>query len=381
MNHLTSKLDKEGIRKFFKIAAEYEDVLSLTIGEPDFSTPYHIREVAIQALHQGKTWYSPVEGFKALKDEVSAYLKRKFDLDYDSDREVLITVGASEALDLIFRSHVDVGDDVIVFQPAFVSYVPLAQLTGANIIIADTSIDDDFKITPELLKKVLTPNTSLIILSYPNNPTGATMTTQDYEALLPILKDYQGVIVSDEIYAELTYDHPHASPAMFEQLKEKVVLINGFSKAYAMTGWRLGYVCAPTHLLDPMITIHQYSLMCSPTISQFAAVEALKHGDQGILDMKEQYIQRQRYLITRLKDMGLHPFVPSGAFYVFVDVTSTGLSSEAFCQQLLKSKHVAVIPGNAFGDSGEGFIRISYSYALHHLKQALDRIEDFLTNR
>ncbi len=380
MNQYTQKLNKEGIRKFFKIASEYDDVISLTIGEPDFSTPYHIREVAIQALQQGKTWYAPVEGFKVLKDEVAHYLNRKFNCVYDSESEILITVGASEALDLIFRSYVNPDDDVLVFQPSFVSYEPLAQLTGANVIIVDTTIDDDFKITPTLLKESLTPKTTLMIMSYPNNPTGATMNHDDYQALLPVLKDYQGVIVSDEIYAELTYQHEHASLAMFEQTRNQVVLINGFSKAYAMTGWRLGFVCAPTHLLEPMITIHQYSLMCSPTLSQFAGIEALRNGDQGILDMKEQYMLRQQYLINRLNDIGLKPFKPSGAFYVFVDITSTNMSSEAFCFNLLKQEHVAVIPGHAFGKSGEGFIRISYSYSLAHLKQALDKIERFITN-
>ena len=380
MNQTMQKIDKEGIRKFFKIASEYEDVISLTIGEPDFSTPFHIREAAIQALQQGKTWYAPVEGFKTLKDEVAHYLERKFNCVYDSETEILITVGASEALDLIFRAMVNPHDDVLVFQPSFVSYEPLAQLTGANVIIVDTTIEDDFKITPALLKKALTPNTTAMIMSYPSNPTGATMSKEDYQALLPVLEDYQGVIVSDEIYAELTYQQEHASLAMFEQTRNQVVLISGFSKAYAMTGWRLGYVCAPTHLLEPMVTIHQYSLMCSPTISQIAAIEALKNGDQGILDMKEQYVLRQHYLVNRLVDMGLKPFMPSGAFYVFVDITSTNMTSEAFCSKLLKQEHVAVIPGNAFGKSGEGFIRISYSYSLAHLKIALDRIEHFISN-
>lgn len=380
MNQLLNKLDREGIRKFFKMASEYDDVLSLTIGEPDFPTPYHIREEAITSLQQGKTWYSPIEGMLALKQEISSYLKRQFDLIYDSHDEILVTVGASEAIDLVFRAHVDREDDVIVFAPSFVSYEPLAQLTGANVIVVHTTREDDFKVTPELLKKHLTANTKAMILSYPNNPTGAVMSLVDYQLLASELEDYQGIIITDEIYAELTYNQDHASPAMIPSLKDKVVYINGFSKAYSMTGWRLGYVCAPTALLDPMIVIHQYSLMCAPTVSQFAGIEALKNGAEGIAMMKEQYALRQHYLVKRLSEMGLNPFPPQGAFYVFVDIRSTGLSSEAFCEKLLHDQHVAIIPGAAFGKSGEGYVRISYSYSLDHLKVALDKIEQFLLN-
>lgn len=380
MNRLIDKLDQEGIRKFFKMASEYEDVLSLTIGEPDFPTPYHIREEAINSLHQGRTWYSPIEGMVALKQEIASYLSRRFNINYNPNDEVLVTVGASEAIDLIFRAHINVEDDVLVFAPSFVSYEPLALLTGANVIMVHTRREDEFKVTPELLNAHLTPNTKAIILSYPNNPTGAIMTLEDYKLLEPQLSAYEGIIVTDEIYAEPTYNQEHASPAMIPSLKDKVVYINGFSKAYAMTGWRLGYVCAPAHLLDPMIVIHQYSLMCAPTISQFAGIEALKNGEEGIAMMKEQYSQRQHYLVKRLQEMGLNPFPPQGAFYVFVDVSSTGLSCEAFCEKLLENQHVAIIPGTAFGKSGAGYVRISYSYSLDHLKVALDKIELFLNN-
>jgi aminotransferase len=267
-----------------------------------------------------------------------------------------------------------------VFAPSFVSYEPLAQLTGANVIIVHTQREDEFKVTPELLEKHLTPNTKAMILSYPNNPTGAVMSLDDYKLLTPQLEAYQGIIVTDEIYGELTYNQEHASLAMIPSLKDKVVYINGFSKAYSMTGWRLGYVCAPTALLDPMIVIHQYSLMCAPTVSQFAGIEALRNGEEGIAMMKEQYALRQHYLVKRLFEMGLNPFPPQGAFYVFVDVRSTGLSSDQFCEKLLRDQHVAIIPGNAFGQSGEGYVRISYSYSLDHLKIALDKIEQFLIN-
>lgn len=380
MNQLLNQLDHEGIRKFFKMASEYDDVISLTIGEPDFPTPAHIREAAITSLQQGKTWYSPIEGMVTLKQEISSYLSRRFNLTYNPHDEILVTVGASEAIDLLFRAHINPEDDVLVFAPSFVSYEPLAILTGANVIMVPTKVEDDFKVTPALLNKYLTENTKAMILSYPNNPTGAIMTLDDYKELTPILENYQGIIVSDEIYAELTYNNEHASLAMIPTLKDKVVLINGFSKAYSMTGWRLGYVCASKKLLDPMIVVHQYSLMCAPTMSQFAGIEALKHGAEGIAMMKEQYGLRQHYLIKRLKDMGLSPFNPSGAFYVFVDISLSGLTSEAFCKQLLEDQHVAIIPGTAFGKSGEGYVRISYSYSLDHLKVALDKMQQFLIN-
>jgi aminotransferase len=380
MNQLVNKLDQQGIRKFFKMASEYDDVLSLTIGEPDFPTPYHIREEAITSLQQGKTWYSPIEGIVALKEEISSYLNRRFNLSYNPHDEILVTVGASEAIDLIFRAHINPEDDVLVFAPSFVSYEPLAILTGANVIMVHTKREDAFKVTPQLLKEHVTLNTKAIILSYPNNPTGAIMSLEDYKLLVPILEAYQGIIVTDEIYAELTYDQEHASLAMIPSLKDKVVYINGFSKAYSMTGWRLGYVCAPATLLDPMIVIHQYSLMCAPTVSQFAGIEALKNGAEGIAMMKEQYALRQHYLVKRLSEMGLDPFPPQGAFYVFVDISSSGLSSDLFCEKLLLDQHVAIIPGTAFGLSGEGFVRISYSYSLDHLKIALDKIQQFLIN-
>ena len=378
MNEYVKRIDKEGIRKFFKMALEYEDVLSLTIGEPDFSTPFHIREVAMHALQQGKTWYAPVEGFSALKVEISTFYKRKYNIDYDPEKEVLVTVGASEALDLAFRSYVNKDDEVLVFQPAFVSYEPLAQLTGAKVIAVETYAHDNFIITPQLLLQHLTSKTKAIILSYPNNPTGATMNHQEYQALVPILENFNGIIVSDEIYSELTYDHKHASLAHFDSIKHKVIVINGFSKAYAMTGWRLGYVCAHASLLEPMVRIHQYSLMCASSVSQFAGIEALKNGDENIAMMKQEYLHRQGYVVSKIKSIGLDVIKPRGAFYVFVDIRSTSLSSEEFANQLLEQQHVAVIPGVAFGKGGEGFVRISYSYSLPHLKTALEKIHDFV---
>lgn len=382
MNDYLKQVDSVGIRKFFKMAAEYDDVLSLTIGEPDFQTPFHIREAAIQALQQGKTFYAPIEGFLTLREAISRYLLRKFSLSYCPKNEMFVTVGASEAIDLAFRAFINPGDEVIVFQPSFVSYQPLAQLMGARLVIVDTCVEDEFKVTYDLLKSHLTAKTRIIILCYPNNPTGAIMTYQDYEVLVPLLETFEGLIISDEIYAELSYGpSPHASLAHFPSIKDKVLYVSGFSKAFSMTGWRLGYVCGDSRWIEPMITIHQYSLMCSPTISQFAAIEACDHGDDGIIKMKEQYQLRRQYLVNRLIQLGLKPFAPKGAFYVFCDIRSTGLSSETFCRNLLDEMHVAVIPGTAFGLSGEGFIRISYSYSLAHIKSACDKIEIFLKNR
>lgn len=378
MNKKTAKLDKVGIRRFFKMASEYKDVLSLTIGEPDFLTPQHIRDAASEALLQGKTKYAPVEGFMELKHEISYFLKRRYKLEYDPHQEILVTVGASEAIDLVFRTYVEPEDEIIIFEPCFVSYKPLAQCTGARVVVASCTLKDDYKVTPELLKSVLTDKTKAIIVSFPNNPTGATMTYQDYEKLVPILEEYEGIVISDEIYSELNYAHEHASLAMFDSIKHKVVVINGFSKAYAMTGWRLGYVCGDASIIEPMVTIHQYSIMCSPTISQYAAIEALKHGDSSIQDMKQQYLLRQTYLIKRFEAMGLSVFKPSGTFYLYVDITSTNISSAEFCEQLLHQYHVAVIPATAFGSSSEGFIRVSYSYQLDHLAIACDKIEAFV---
>ncbi len=378
MNKKTASLDKVGIRKFFKMASEYSDVLSLTIGEPDFSTPQHIADAACEAILQGKTKYAPIEGLFELKNEIALFLKRRYKLEYDPHQEILVTVGASEAIDLVFRSYVEPEDEIVVFEPCFISYKPLAQCTNAHVVSASCALKDDYKVTPELLESVLTDKTKVIILSYPNNPTGATMTYQDYEKLVPILEKYQGIVISDEIYSELNYAHEHTSLAMFDSIKHKVVIVNGFSKAYSMTGWRLGYVCGDASIIEPMVTIHQYSIMCSPTISQYAAIEALKNGDSSIQHMKQQYIKRQKYLLERFEAMGLHVFKPSGTFYLYVDISSTNLSSAAFCDQLLHHYHVAIIPATAFGKESEGFIRVSYSYQLDHLKVACDKIQAFV---
>lgn len=379
MNQDLAHINPLGIRKFFSLASKYDHVLSLTIGEPDFTTPYHIAQAAIASINQGKTYYSPIEGLLALREQISHYMKRKFELSYDPQNQILVTVGASEGIDLAIRALCNPDDEVIVVQPSFVSYVPLVQLAKATPVIAHTQAKDNFKLTPELLASCLSDKTKLIIISYPNNPTGAIMTLEDYQNLVPVLKDYNGYILSDEIYAELNYsDHAHASFAQVEGFKDKTIILSGFSKAYAMTGWRLGYACGASEIIDYMTRIHQYGIMCPPTAAQFGAIEAMNNGDEGITKMRDSYNQRRRYLLTRLNEIGLTPIPAQGAFYIFASIKSTGLTSEEFSEQLIDQQRVAVIPGNAFGESGEGYVRISYSYGLAHIKEACDKIEAFV---
>ncbi|MBO5355069.1 MAG: aminotransferase class I/II-fold pyridoxal phosphate-dependent enzyme [Clostridia bacterium] len=372
-------LKKSGIRKFFDLLNDesMKDVVGLTVGQPDFVTPWHIREAGIESLQKGKTYYSPNAGFTQLQLEISEYLKRRFDLSYRPE-ETIVTVGGSEAIDLAIRAVVEPGDEVIVPTPSFVCYAPIVRMCGGVPVILETKMENNFKITADELKSAITDKTKMLVLPYPNNPTGAIMTREELEALTPLLRDTNIVVLSDEIYAEMTYDGEHCSIASLDGMWERTILASGFSKAYAMTGWRLGYLAAPAPLAEQMLKIHQYAIMCAPTTSQFAAVEALKNGDEDIRMMVEEYDRRRRYIYEGLKRIGIDCFEPKGAFYIFPDIRKFGLSSEEFCNRLLYEYRCAIVPGTAFGDSGEGFARISYAYSVKHITEALSRIEAFV---
>ena len=372
-------LKKSGIRKFFDLLNDesMKDVVGLTVGQPDFVTPWHIREAGIESLQKGKTYYSPNAGFTQLQSEISAYLKRRFALSYRPE-ETIVTVGGSEAIDLAIRAVVEPGDEVIVPTPSFVCYDPIVRMCGGVPVILETKMENNFKITPEELKAAITDKTKMLVLPYPNNPTGAIMTREELEALTPLLRDTNIVILSDEIYAEMTYGSEHCSIASLDGMWERTILASGFSKAYAMTGWRLGYLAAPAPLAEQMLKIHQYAIMCAPTTSQLAAVEALKNGDEDIRMMVDEYNRRRRYIYEGLKRIGIDCFEPKGAFYIFPDIRKFGLSSEEFCNRLLYEYRCAIVPGTAFGASGEGFARISYAYSVKHITEALSRIEAFV---
>lgn len=368
-----------GIRKFFDIAGQIEDVISLGVGEPDFQTPWSVRKTAITALEKGKTIYTANSGLIELRKEISKYLEKTQRVKYDPTHEIIVTVGGSEAIDLGIRAMVDPGDEVLVVEPSFVCYAPIVELTGGVAVPIETKAEDNFKLTAEALKAKITDKTKLLILPFPNNPTGAVMTRSDLEKIAEVLRDTNIVVLSDEIYSELTYTgEPHCSIVSFEGMQERTLLVNGFSKAYAMTGWRMGYVAGPEPLVTQMLKIHQYAIMCSPTVSQYAAIEALQSCDNEVKKMVSEYNIRRRWLVNALNEIGLECFEPEGAFYVFPSIKSTGLSSEEFCERLLYEHKVAVVPGNAFGDCGEGYIRISYAYSLKHLMEAVSRIKEFL---
>ena len=368
-----------GIRKFFDIAGQIEDVISLGVGEPDFQTPWSVRKTAITALEKGKTIYTANSGLIELRKEISKYLEKTQRVKYDPVHEIIVTVGGSEAIDLGIRAMVDPGDEVLVVEPSFVCYAPIVELTGGIAVPIETKAEDNFKLTAEALKAKITDKTKLLILPFPNNPTGAVMTRSDLEKIAEVLRDTNIVVLSDEIYSELTYTgEPHCSIVSFEGMQERTLLVNGFSKAYAMTGWRMGYVAGPEPLITQMLKIHQYAIMCSPTVSQYAAIEALQSCDNEVKKMVSEYNIRRRWLVNALNEIGLECFEPEGAFYVFPSIKSTGLSSEDFCERLLYEHKVAVVPGNAFGDCGEGYIRISYAYSLKHLMEAVSRIKEFL---
>ncbi len=370
---------KSGIRKYFDLLDGMTDVVGLTIGQPDFVTPWHIREAGIESLEKGKTYYTSNAGTLELRQEIDTYLNRRFGLSYDPETEIIVTVGGSEAIDIALRAVLEPGDEIIVPTPSFVCYEPLARMTGANTIILETMAKDRFKLTPEALKAAITPRTKMLVLPYPNNPTGAIMTKEDLEAIAEVLRDTNILVLSDEIYAEMTYcGKKHVSFASLEGMKERTIIVSGFSKSYAMTGWRLGYLCAPSELTEQMLKIHQYAIMSSPTTAQFAAVEALRNGDGDIKMMVDEYNRRRRYIYKGLKDIGIDSFEPEGAFYIFPNIGKFGLSGEEFCNRLLYEKKCAIIPGEAFGKGGEGFARISYAYSIEHITQALERIEAFV---
>ncbi len=374
-----AKLKPSGIRKFFDVAAMMEGVISLGVGEPDFQTPWAIRKTAITALEKGKTVYTANPGLIELRTEVANYLNRTQGITYDPAHEIIITVGGSEAIDLGIRSLIDPGDEVLVVEPSFVCYAPIVELTGGVAVPIETKVEDKFKLTAKALREKITDKTKLLILPFPNNPTGGVMTKSDLEEIAEVLRDTNIIVLSDEIYAELTYTgEPHCSIASLPGMQERTLLVNGFSKAYAMTGWRMGYLAGPAPLIAQMLKVHQYAIMCSPTVSQYAAVEALRSCDDEVKKMTNEYNIRRRWLVNALNEIGLECFEPEGAFYVFPSIKSTGLSSEEFCERLLYEHKVAVVPGNAFGESGEGFIRISYAYSLKHLKEAVERIKEFL---
>ena len=368
-----------GIRKFFDIVSEMDDAISLGVGEPDFDTPWHIRDEGIYSLEKGRTFYTSNAGLKELRVEIANYLDRRFGLNYHPEQEMLITVGGSEAIDIAMRAMLDPGDEVLIPQPSYVSYVPCAVLANGVPVIIELKAENEFRLTAEELEAAITQKTKLLVLPCPNNPTGSVMERKDLEAIAKVIEKYDLYVLSDEIYAELTYLEKHVSIASLPGMKERTILISGFSKSHAMTGWRLGYACGPAVIIKQMLKIHQFAIMCAPTTSQYAAVEAMKNGDADVAMMREEYNGRRRYLMKRFKDMGLECFEPFGAFYAFPCIKEFGMTSDEFATRLLNAKKVAVVPGAAFGDCGEGFLRISYAYSLDDLKEALDRVEEFIT--
>ncbi len=369
---------KSGIRKFFDLMSTMEDVVGLTVGEPDFQTPWHIREAGIESLEKGKTYYTANAGLIALREEINHYMTRRFGISYDPASEVVVTVGGSEAIDIAFRAVIEAGDEVIVPTPSFVCYAPLVRMSGGVPVILETKFEDQFKIDPEALKAAITPKTKMLVLPYPNNPTGAIMTQEELSEIAEILRNTNILVLSDEIYAEMTYTGTHCSIASLEGMWERTIVASGFSKAYAMTGWRMGYLCAPAPLTEQMLKIHQYGIMSSPTTAQFAAIEALKNGEDDIRIMVDEYNRRRRYIYNGLRSIGIDALEPEGAFYIFPKIGDFGLSGEEFCNRLLYDYKCAIVPGGAFGKGGEGFARISYAYSIQHITQALERIEAFV---
>ena len=367
-----------GIRKFFDVVSEMPEAISLGVGEPDFDTPWHIRDEGIWSLEQGRTFYTSNSGLKELRQEIANYLHRKQGIDYDPIREILITVGGSEAIDLMFRAMVNEGDEVLIPQPSYVSYEPCAILADAKPVIIDLKEENEFRLTAQELEDAITERSKILVLPFPNNPTGSIMDRKDLEAVAEVIIKHDLYVLSDEIYAELTYSGEHVSIASLPGMQERTVLVNGFSKAYAMTGWRLGYACGPAWIMDQMTKIHQFAIMCAPTTSQYAAVEALRNGDEDVAAMRESYNERRRFVVHTLREMGLPCFEPLGAFYVFPCIREFGMTSDEFATRLLQEEKVAIVPGTAFGDSGEGFLRISYAYSLENLKEALGRLRCFV---
>lgn len=381
-NFLSDKvinIKPSGIRKFFDIVSEMKDAISLGVGEPDFDTPWHIRDEGIYAFERGKTFYTSNAGLKDLRTEISNYINRTQGVKYDPNGEIIVTVGGSEAIDIGLRAIINANDEVIIPQPSYVSYEPCAILADAKPVIINLKAENEFRLTPEELLGAITDKTKVLILPYPNNPTGAIMEKDDLEKIAKIIIEKDILVMSDEIYSALTYKDKHISIASIDGMKERTILINGFSKAYAMTGWRLGYACGPKDIIKQMTKIHQFAIMCAPTTSQYAAIEALKHGDEDVENMRRSYNQRRRYLMHEFKEMGLECFEPFGAFYVFPCIKEFGMTSEEFATRFLKEEKVAVVPGTAFGDCGEGYLRISYAYSIDNLKIAIERLKHFIT--
>ncbi len=379
LNQRLTEVKPSGIRKFFAIAEEMDNVISLGVGEPDFKTPWHIRDKAIEYLEQGKTRYTANAGLIQLRDAISEFYNRKYKVTYDPKSEILVTVGGSEGIDMAIRSLIEPGDDVLIVEPSFVCYRPIVETCGGNVITVTTKEEDNFKLTPEALNSAITPNTKLLVFPYPNNPTGAIMRREDIEKITDIIIKNNILVLSDEIYSELTYgDKKHYTIAAAEGMKERTIVINGFSKTYSMTGWRLGYALAPAPIIKQMTKLHQFAIMSAPTNSQYAAIDALEKGDADIQKMRDDYDMRRRFTVKAFNDIGLKCFEPEGAFYVFPCIKPTGLSSEEFCEKLIMSKRVAVVPGNAFGECGEGYIRVSYCYSIDNIRKAIEKIKEFI---
>lgn len=378
LNKKIVTIEPSGIRKFFDIVSEMKDAISLGVGEPDFDTPWHIRDEGIYSLEKGRTHYTSNAGLKELKIEIGNFLNRRYELSYDYNKEIIVTVGGSEAIDIAMRAMLDPGDEVLIPQPSYVSYLPCAVLAGGKPVVIELKAENEFRLTAEELEAAITPRTKLLVLPFPNNPTGAVMEKKDLEAVAEVIIRNDLFVLSDEIYSELTYLEKHVSIASLPGMRERTLVINGFSKSHAMTGWRLGYLCGPEQMIEQMLKIHQYTIMCAPSTSQYAAVDALRDGDEDVAGMREEYDGRRRYLMHRMQEMGLACFEPFGAFYVFPCVKEFGMSSEEFANELLRSQKLAVVPGTAFGECGEGFIRISYAYSLENLKKAMDRLEAFV---
>lgn len=375
------ELKPSGIRKFFDIAANMKDVISLSIGEPDFKTPWAVRAAAIETLEKGRTTYTANSGLANLREEITRYMERKFGLSYHPEDETLVTVGGSEAIDLCIRAFIEPGDEVLVVEPCFVAYAPIIEMMHGVPVPVETVAEEGFRLTPARLREKITEKTKLLVLPYPNNPTGAVMRREHLEEIAEILRGTDIMVLSDEIYAEMTYTGRHVSIASLPGMRERTIVVNGFSKAFSMTGWRLGFACGPAPIMKQMIKIHQYAIMCAPTTSQYAAIEALRLCEENIQSMVEEYDMRRRFIVDAFNKLGLTCFEPEGAFYIFPCIRSTGLTSEEFCQQLLYAKHVAVVPGNAFGSCGEGYIRVSYAYSIKHITEAVKRIAAFLAKR
>ena len=382
-NPLSKKITEikpSGIRKFFDIVSEMKDAISLGVGEPDFDTPWRIREEGIYSLERGRTFYTSNAGLQELKDEISKYMERLISVSYDAKHEVLVTVGGSEAIDIALRAMLDPGDEVLIPQPSYVSYDPCTILADGVPVSIPLKNENEFKLTKEELEAVITPKTKILVMPFPNNPTGAIMTREELEPIAEVVKEHDLYVISDEIYGELTYKGGHTSIASLPGMRERTLVINGFSKGFAMTGWRLGFVCGPQIIMDQMLKIHQYAIMCAPTTSQYAAISALRNGDDDVMKMREEYNERRRYLVHRFKEMGLQCFEPFGAFYIFPSIQEFGMTSEEFANRFLREEKVAVVPGTAFGACGEGFLRISYAYSLDNLKMALERLEHFIAH-